>query len=112
MSPPLVPILSQFNPVQSTPSYLSRIHFYIIYACIFWSSYWYIFTSGFPTNILHACLFSPFVLPVCSAHSSWLHHSNYTWWRVQVMGLWLQYFTFCLNHFWHYVVTYTFCTSH
>jgi hypothetical protein len=26
-SPPLVPILSQFNPVHTTPSYLSQMHY-------------------------------------------------------------------------------------
>jgi hypothetical protein len=30
-SPPLVPILSQFNPVPTIPSYLSKIHFNIVH---------------------------------------------------------------------------------
>jgi hypothetical protein len=30
MSPPLVPILIQINPVRTTPSYLSMIHIIII----------------------------------------------------------------------------------
>jgi hypothetical protein len=30
-SPPLVPILSHINPVHTTPSYLSKIHFSIIH---------------------------------------------------------------------------------
>jgi hypothetical protein len=38
MSPPLVPILSQINPVHTTPSYLSKIHFNIIYPPACWSS--------------------------------------------------------------------------
>jgi hypothetical protein len=43
-NPPLVPILSQINPVHTSglPSGL--------------------FPSGFPTNILHAFLFYPFML--------------------------------------------------
>jgi hypothetical protein len=39
-SPPLVPILSQINPVHSTPSYLSKIHFSIMHPSKFWSSLW------------------------------------------------------------------------
>jgi hypothetical protein len=46
----LVPILSQLNPVHTTPSYLSNVHFNIG------------LPSGFPTSILHKLLFSPFVL--------------------------------------------------
>jgi hypothetical protein len=42
-NPPLVPILSQINPVHTTPSYLSKIHFSIIYPPTSWSSQWYVF---------------------------------------------------------------------
>jgi hypothetical protein len=37
-SPVLVPILSQINLVQTTPSYFSKIHFNIIHPPISWSS--------------------------------------------------------------------------
>jgi hypothetical protein len=40
-SPPLVPILSQINPVHTTPSYLSMTHFDVIHH----------FLSGFPCGI-------------------------------------------------------------
>jgi hypothetical protein len=30
-SPPLVPVLSQINRIHTTPSYLSKVHFNIIY---------------------------------------------------------------------------------
>jgi hypothetical protein len=37
-SPPLVPILSQLDPVHTIPSYLSKIHFNIIHPPTSWSS--------------------------------------------------------------------------
>jgi hypothetical protein len=46
-----------------------------------------LFASGFPTKMLYSFLFSPFVLHVLPIHPPWLDHSNYTWWRVQVMKL-------------------------
>jgi hypothetical protein len=52
--PPLAPILSQINPVYTTPSYLSKMHFNIIHPPKSWSSF---YPSGFPTNILYAFLF-------------------------------------------------------
>jgi hypothetical protein len=33
-SPPLVPILSQINPIHTIPSYLSKIHFDIVYVYV------------------------------------------------------------------------------
>jgi hypothetical protein len=46
----LVPILSQINPVHTTPSHLSKVHFNIVQPATSWS-------SGVPTNILYAFLF-------------------------------------------------------
>jgi hypothetical protein len=37
-SPPLVPILSQINPIYTIPSYLSKIHFNIVHPPTSWSS--------------------------------------------------------------------------
>jgi hypothetical protein len=65
-SPPLVPILSQTNPVHTTLSFLSKIHFYIIHPlCLGLSSG--LFPSGFPTNILYAFLLAP-IRATCLAH--------------------------------------------
>jgi hypothetical protein len=63
-SPSLVPILNQINPFHTTQFSLSKIHFNIIHSPTSWSSYWSL--SGFPTNILYACLFP--VNATCPAH--------------------------------------------
>jgi hypothetical protein len=38
--PPLVPILSQIDPVHTSPSYLSKIYFNIVHPPTFWSWRW------------------------------------------------------------------------
>jgi hypothetical protein len=54
-NPPLVSVLSQINPVHTTPSYLSKIHFNIIHKPSFPSGF---FPSGLPTEILYAFTFT------------------------------------------------------
>jgi hypothetical protein len=57
-SPPRVPILSQINPIHTTPSYLPKVHFNIIHQPKSWSSQWSL-SFWLPTNSLYAFLFSP-----------------------------------------------------
>jgi hypothetical protein len=62
---PLVLILSQINPVHTTPSYLSKIRFNIILHLHLRSD---LFPSGFRTKILYAFLFAPMRATTFPAH--------------------------------------------
>jgi hypothetical protein len=77
--------LCQTNPVHTTPSYLNKIHFYVIHP-----PFLVFLVVSFPRAFLpitHTRSSSPHSHHVpCSTHP-WLHDSNHTWWRVQVMQL-------------------------
>jgi hypothetical protein len=51
-----------------------------------------LYPFGSPTKILHAFLFSPMCYMVCSSHPFWPEHSNYTWWRILVTTLIMQFY--------------------
>jgi hypothetical protein len=71
-SPPLVPILSQIDPVHTIPSYLSKIYFNIVHSPTSWSSYWSLsfwLPHQYPICIpllSHSCY-----MP-CPSHHPWL----------------------------------------
>jgi hypothetical protein len=67
-SPPLVPILSQTDPVNTTPSYPRSILILFTHKHLGLPSG--LCPSGFPNNILYAFLFSLFVLHVLFISSS------------------------------------------
>jgi hypothetical protein len=84
-SPPLVPILSQMNPVHITPSIFS------LKSILMLSSYLSVdLLSGSlllafpPKSYKHSCFPYSCYMP-CPFQPPWLDHSNYTWWRVQIM---------------------------
>jgi hypothetical protein len=85
-SPPLAPILSQVNPVHTTPS-ISPRSILILSTHLRLGLPSDLFPSSFPTNILYAFTFFPFVLHALPSHPPWLDHSNCTLWRVQVTKL-------------------------
>jgi hypothetical protein len=65
-SPPLVPILSKMDPVHTTPSCLSKIHFNIV-PHLHLGLPSGLFPSGFSTNILYVFLFVT-ICATCPVH--------------------------------------------
>jgi hypothetical protein len=67
-SPPLAPILNQIHPVHSAPSFLS-LQFILIFPLSLGLPSG-LFSSGFPTKILYAFLFFPYLLHALPISSS------------------------------------------
>jgi hypothetical protein len=79
-SPPLVPILSQINPVHTTPSYLSKINFSIIHLPIYVFVFLFVsFLLTFPQKSYMHSSPPPFVLHSSPPHPPQLDLSNFTW---------------------------------
>jgi hypothetical protein len=84
-SPPLVPTLSQINPIHTIPSYSFTIqfivftHLVLVFLVVF-------FLLAFPSKS-YVHLFSPHSCYIPYPSLPWLDYSNYTWRRVQVMKL-------------------------
>jgi hypothetical protein len=84
-NPPVVPVLSQINPVHTTPSYLSKLRYYpSTYVLVFLVvSYLLAFQSisYMHSSSPHSCY------NTCPSCLTSVDHSNYTWRRVEVMKL-------------------------
>jgi hypothetical protein len=83
-SSPLDPILSQIDPVYTTPSYLCLRSIFMLFTRLHLGLPSGLFPSDFPTNVLYAFPHSCY-MPRLS-HPLSLDHCNYTWRRVQVNG--------------------------
>jgi hypothetical protein len=88
MSPPVVPILSQLNPIYTSPSYRSMIHFNVIHPLLLGLPSG-LFPYDFPNNILYEFLFTLFVLH--ALHISFALTLSFLQ-RVQVMKLLIMHF--------------------
>jgi hypothetical protein len=75
-SPPLVPILSQINPVHTPPSYFSKIHF-IILPPTSRSFQWSLSFGLSHQNPIQIYLLPHTCYMPCPFHPPWLDHSNY-----------------------------------
>jgi hypothetical protein len=64
-NPPLVPILSQFDPVPTIPSYL-KIHFNIVHPPTSWSSQWSL--SFWLSHQYPICILRSPICATCRAH--------------------------------------------
>jgi hypothetical protein len=83
-SPPLVPILSQTDPVHTIPYYLSKIYCppsYVLAFLVVSSLLAFPPISHMHSHSPHSCH-----MP-CPYHPPWLDHSNYIWRREPVMKL-------------------------
>jgi hypothetical protein len=92
--PPLIPILSQIDPVHTIPSYLSKIYYPPTYVLVFLViSFLLAFAS---ISYMHSTSPHSCYMP-CPSHPPWFDHPNFVWRGVQIMKLLIMQFslTFC-----------------
>jgi hypothetical protein len=77
---PLVRILSQINPVHISTFYLSQIHLPLMFTSLWWFHFFWVSLQN-----PKACSLPHTSCMPCPSYPPWLHHSNYTWWRLKVM---------------------------
>jgi len=91
--PPPVPILSHLDPVHTLTSRFLKTHLNIFLPSMPGSSKWSL-PSGFPTKTLYTPFFSPLTRYMSRpSHSSEFYHPNYIGWGVQIIKLFIMYFS-------------------
>jgi hypothetical protein len=80
------PILSQINPIYTSPFHLLKDHFYIIFPSKHMSSN-HLLPSGSPPKLCMQLSCFPCVLHVLPISISWLYHPNNILWEVQIFKL-------------------------
>jgi hypothetical protein len=92
---PLLCILSQINPVQTTPSYLSEIKFIILFHVV------YVFSSDLNASdsSTDSYVQSFSFRAAYPSHPPKVEHANYTWQIVQVMKFLNMQFLLLSSHF-------------
>jgi hypothetical protein len=97
-SPPLVPILSQMNPVHTFQPYFSETHFNISHVCLFFHmvSSLHVFIPKFYTNFL---IYRMRATDPAHLTLPWFDYLNNIWWSVQVMKLLIMQSFSAFRHF-------------
>jgi hypothetical protein len=98
-SPPLVPVLSQIDPVHTIPSYLSKIYFNTVHPHVSWISLVVSFLLASHQYLICIPLCPNSCYMLCPSPSPSLYHFNYVWWGVQVMNLLIMQFSPISCHF-------------
>jgi hypothetical protein len=102
-SPPLVPVLSQINPVHTFPLYSLKIHSNIIFSSSSRSSKWSPPFRFSNQNTVRNSYISHASYMTRPSHPPWFDHPNNIWWSVQVTKLLIMQSSPLFRHFLPYL---------
>jgi hypothetical protein len=98
-SPPLIPIMSQMQPVHTFPLYFPRIHSNIIFPSTPRTSVWSLPFRISDQNFVRISHLSCACYMSLPTNPPLLDHANSIWWRLQVMKLLITQSSLASRHF-------------